>query len=168
MSRIRFKIISLSIFGGQNIYHDNDFEDEEYNRICSNQLDATMKEYGIRMMMINLSLAASQIGPIFMYISYGIKTTTTNVRIPFTEPKSDVEFIVNLILQSFIGLHGGIAYLGIEAWMSLIQNIVNISPALFKLGMKRLCEQYKSKSISELQLRSNFRNLVQQSTDADE
>lgn len=163
-----FKSISLSSFGGQYIYQDSDYPDQEYNRICSNQMDVTMKSFLIKMSVMGLSLAASQVGPVYVFISNRIKTTTTEVRIPFTEPESNAEFIVNLIIQFNISIHGMFGYIGMEVWMSLVENIVNISPALFKLEMKQISQQYKSKSISKSHMRSIFRNLIQQSTDIDE
>lgn len=164
----RFKFTSLSVFGGQHIYKDRDYEDAEYNHVCSNYIDMTMRSFLIKTSLMFPSLAASQIGPLFAYISEGLKTTTLCFRIPFTEAGSDAEFIVNLILQFNLCFFGGLGYLGLEVWMSLVENTVLVSPAIFKLKMKRLCEQYKSKSITEFEMRSTFKNLAIQSTDADE
>lgn len=163
----RFKMTSLSIFGGQNIYQEREFKDEEYIQIGSSHMDTTMKNFLIKMSIIGLSAVISQIGVTHAYISDGIKTTTVEVRIPFTAPKSNAEFYFNLIFQFNIVVHGLFVYIGLEAWMSLVENTVLISPALFKLEMKRLCAQYKSKSISQLQTYKWFKNLVMLSTDTD-
>lgn len=167
LSNIRAKMASLSNFGGQYIYQDNDFEDTEYNRVCSNQMDVTMKSFLVKMTLMTLSAFVAGFGPIRAYVLYGIRTTTLEVRIPFTEPKSNAEFLGNLLLQFIVLFHGILGYVGAEVWMSLVENIVSISPALFKLEMKRLCEEYKTKATSVLELHSRFRHLVVQSLDAD-
>lgn len=123
----RFKMDILGRFGGIYVYHDNDFEDAEYNRICSKQMDLTMKSFLIKMAMMILSAVAVCFGPTRVYILYGIKTTTWEVRIPFTEPKSDAEFLGNILLHFNLILHGIFGYIGIEVWMSLVENTINSS-----------------------------------------
>lgn len=168
ITRNRFMMVSLSAFGGQNIYQDKDFEDAEYNQVCSEQMDKAMNRFISKMSVLYLSLITCMVWPIYAYITDGIKTTTTDLRIPFTELGSNTELIVNLIIQFIIGIHSGITMVSMESFLSLVENVVLTSPQIFKVEMNRLCKQYKSKSISEFQMRTWFRNLVELSNDADE
>lgn len=165
--RNRINTDMLGRFGGLYIYHDGKFEDTKYNEICSKQMDVTMRSLLFKMTMMALSAVAVCLGPIQAYVLHGIKSSTWEVRIPFTEPKSDAEFLVNVLLHFNLILHGFFGYIGMEVWMSLVENTVNISPKLFKLEMERICDQWKVRAIPELEMRLRFRNLVEQSLDAD-
>lgn len=95
-------------------------------------------------------------GPIRDYILDGIITSTVQV------PEN---LLINFLFhfQFIVILHGGFA----EVWMALVENTVNILPILFKLEMKRICEQFKIRSMYNLEMHLGFRNLVRQSLDAD-
>lgn len=96
---------SLVDFGGRYIYPNNK-EDNEYNKICMHQINETVKSFGIKMVMMYLSLLGSMMGPLYGYYVHGSKTTMTNVKIPYTAQYSNGEFTGNLILTSIIGVHG--------------------------------------------------------------
>lgn len=150
----------MSNFGGQYIYQDNDFGDAEYNRICSNQMDVTIKSFLFKMPIIIFSTYTACYGPIRDYILDGIITSTVQV------PEN---LLINFLFhfQFIVILHGGLVYVGAEVWMALVENTVNILPILFKLEMKRFCEQFKIRSMYDLEMHLGFRNLVKQSLDAD-
>lgn len=156
---------SLLNFGGKYIYLTND-EDPEYNEICSKHIDATVRRFFIKMLTILASFWLAMIGPIHAYISQGIKTTTTNVRIPFTDVNSDAEFIGNIILQSVIGFHGVFGYIMIEVAMSMFDDVITITPKLIKFKLKRLDEAVKMRQ-NDLQICLLVKDIIKQSMDYD-
>lgn len=115
----RILLQSLMDFGGRYIYHDSHVR-TDYNRICLDHMDSTMKQYITKMTCLYSSYLLCMIGPAYAMVKHGLRSTFVETRIPFTEPKSDAEFMVNSLLQSAIGTYGMITYLGLECFLSLI------------------------------------------------
>lgn len=65
------------------------------------------------------SFLVAVIGPLYGYFVLGVKTTTTDMRIPFADEGSNDEFIWNLLLQSTIAFHAILLYFGLEVFMAL-------------------------------------------------
>lgn len=105
----RFMIYSLANFAGHYIYFDHN-DDPKYTRICSRHMDASMKRYLVKMAMMALGYNIALSGEVFACLFTGVWTTTIEAKIPFTEEKSNEEFLVNLILQSIVTVHGGLSY----------------------------------------------------------
>lgn len=165
-SKKRHELSKLIDFGGRYIYRDS-HENNEYNRICAEQMDKTMRRFIIKMTNIFLSFSCAMVGPTYGYFYLGVKTTTVEVRIPFTEENSDAEFIGGIILQSVIAFHGILMYIGAEVLMALFENVQMISPELIKHELKQLCKEYEDKSITDTELRIRIKNIVEQSLDID-
>lgn len=166
LSNKRFELSKLIDFGGCYIYRDS-HENNEYNRICSEQMDKTMRSFIIKMANIFLSFSLAIVGPTYGYFYLGIRSTTVEVRIPFTKENSDAEFVGRFILQSIIAFHGILMYTGVEVFIALLSNVIIISPLLIKFELKQLCDGYKTKSIIDAELRYRFKNIVKQSRDID-
>lgn len=128
ISENRYRYQSLVDFAGFYIYSDKNAEDVEYNEICSKQIDVSVKTFLIKLLLMSLGGFAAISGPAHVYITNGIKTTTTDLRIPFTEAGSNVEFIANLIFQFNICIHGWFVYVGIEVLVSVIENLITLTP----------------------------------------
>lgn len=158
-SKKRLKLQPLIDFGGRYIYHDS-HEKTDYNSICSDHMDGTMRQFLFKMATIAGAFSIASISPYIGYLSTGTRTTTTETRIPFTEPKSNEEFIGNFIIQSIITLHGGPSYVGLECFLSLLGNVVTVVPPLIKSEFAQTIELYERKSISELELRIRIGNIV--------
>lgn len=157
----------LIFFGGRYIYQDS-HERTEYNRICSKHLDAMMRGFLIKMLLMFLSYLAAVVGPIYVYFVYGIKTTTINARVPFVDENSTAEFMVNLVLMSCFAVHGGLWYISVEVYMALFSNVVTLTPDLVRSELNHLAEEWQKRTISRLELTIRIKNAVKQSLDADE
>lgn len=166
VSNARFKLQRLIDFGGQYIYRDS-HENTEYNRICSKQMDITMRSFIIKMMTIFMSYLLAVVGPLHAYFVHDIKTTTLEARIPFCEPKSNTEFMVNFFIQTAIAGHGIFIYVGLEIFLSLFENVVSIAPQLIKTELVNTIQLYEDKSISEMELHWSIKRIVKLSQDAD-
>lgn len=115
----RFKVQSLVDFGGLHIYKDS-HDQNEYNQICSNQMDSTMNRYITNMGGMYAGYCFALMGPAHAFLFRGVRSTFMETRIPFTESKSNAEFAGNFILQTIIGSHGMIAYIGFQGFITLI------------------------------------------------
>ena len=101
------------------------------------------------------------VGPTHAYLVYGIKTTWTSERIPFTTPDSNDEFVINiLILQTIIFVHAIWAYFALEVACTIFANVVNVTPRLSISDLAYSIEQYKDKTITRLELSYKIRNFV--------
>lgn len=162
----RFKLQAVTDFAGRYIYHDN-HDNTSYNRICSAAMDSTIREFSIKMGIIYISMMCAFIGPTHAYIVNGIKTTWTSERIPFTEPNSDNEFMINIILQTIIFVHAIWAYFALEVACTLFANVVTVIPRLSTSKLAYTIQQYNDRKISQLELRPKLGNFVKSTCDTD-
>lgn len=167
LSKTRYLVHSLVDYGGKYIYPDN-HENTEYNRICSENIDATIRKFFTKITIIFLSFCATMIGPAHAYIYHGVKSTITELKFPFIEEKSNDEFIGNVAVQIGIGGIGLLAYTGIEIAVGLLDDVASISPKLVKNELKKFDALVKSKRLNELQIQYIFRNIVKQTLNSDE
>lgn len=162
----RFKLQSLIDFGGRHIYRDS-HEKTAYNRICSDHMDKTMKKFIVKEISICSSFAAASLRPLNEYLVYGIRTTPIELHFPFTEPKSNAEFIGNFLLLVVLSVHGFLVYIGLECFLSLLENAVTITPRLIKSDLMHMTQLYEKKSITEKELQMKIVNITKQCIDAD-
>lgn len=158
---------SLVDFGGRCI-HPIKNDDSEYTKICSKQMDETVRTLIIKMIMMTLAMLSFNVGPIYSYFVNGTKTTMTNVKVPYTERYSNSEFLANGLLSGLIGIHGFIGYIGLEVSMALFSDVVIITPKLVEYELNGLIVRNEKKTISQQDLSYSFRNIIKQSIDADE
>lgn len=167
LSKDRKMYHSMVAFAGHYIHRDNN-DQNEYNRICSEQIDATMRSFIFRMGLLSISGLCATGGPMYAYISEGIRTSTVEVKIPYFEENSDVEYSLNMIFQSILLAHGFFIYITIETTMSLIKDFVKVTPNLINYRIKESIEVYGEKKISKLQLRYIFKDITKQLVDYEE
>lgn len=166
LTKKRFKLQAIIDFAGRYIYHDN-HENTEYNCICSAAMDGTIREFAIKMGIIYISMICAFIGPTHAYIAYGVKTSWTSERIPFTVPNSADEFLINILLQTIIFVHAIWAYFALEVACTLSANVVNVAPRLSTNDLAHTIQRYNDKNISRLELRCEMRNFVKSTCDTD-
>lgn len=113
---------------------------------------------------MNLSVSGIYVPAIIQHV----RATTTELKVPFTEEKSNAEFLINMIITVFFASHGGLIYLGMEAMMSVWCDIVTISPKLIKYEFQKLYDKIQEKDFTKQKLRITFLNIVKQIVDTDE
>lgn len=155
------------VYGGRHIFK-NDFKDIEYSEICSKQMDESVKNFLIRIVIISSSLAAVSSGPIHAYFFKGIKTTIIEVRIPYTDENSNGEFFGNMLVHMCISIYGSLGFVGMEIAMEIFIGVISIGPKLVAYEFRKMDENIKENLFTKLQFRLTFRNIVQQITDVDE
>lgn len=128
-------------------------------------MDITIRNYIYKMGTIFASFSFALIGPTHAYFVLGIKTTTTEARLPFCEPNSNAEFMGNIFLQVTLAIHGILLYFGLEVFLTLFENVVTIAPKLIKSELDETIEWYTSKSISETECHWRIGQIVKQSKD---
>lgn len=89
------------------------------------------------------------------------------MRMPFCDPKSNAEFVGNILFQTMIAAHGILMYIGMEIFLSLFQNAVTIAPHLVESDLQNVIKLYEDKSISETELYWRIGRIAKTSIDAD-
>lgn len=87
-------------YGGRYIYPDRRIQ-TEYDQICSDQMDKTIRRFFTEICLV---------WPVYKLIKYGVRTTLTEVKIPFVDEDSDTEYILNLMAQVVIITFAGLAH----------------------------------------------------------
>lgn len=119
------------------------------------------------MVMLILSACGILIGPTYVYFAYGIKTTITDVLILFTEENSEAEFLGNTLLQTIVAGHGVFRYFANEVAMTIYGDVVQISPKIMELELKRLDKNIEKKRINQIKMRRTIINIIKQALDVE-
>ncbi|XP_055298571.1 uncharacterized protein LOC129566554 [Sitodiplosis mosellana] len=128
-------------------------------------MDASMRNFLIKLALLIFGVQCGIWGPIYVYFSAGLKTTTIEVKFPFTEEKSNAEYAMNMLLQ-WIGFGtGGLIFFGIEVAMQIIGNVVTVSSKLIRNRLKELDKKIEENMLSELELRFVFKDITKEILD---
>lgn len=157
---------SMIDFGGRHIYHDR-HENTERNRICSHQMDLSMRSFIFKMGTIFFSFLVAVISPAHAYFILGHKTTTTEMHMPFCTPKSDTEFKLNVLLQFIIAGHGIWMYIIMEVIFTVLENFVGIAPKLVTCELAEAIQLHADGALSEAEFDWRVNKAVVQTQDTD-
>lgn len=162
----RYKMHSLVEFGGRYIY-SNDHEDPEYNKLCSDHIDSTIRTYFTKILTMFASFIYALIFILYLYFRHGIRSTTTELKFPFIAEDSDAEFIANLIYQYVIAVIGFLGFIGLEAMMSLFNDTASISPKLAEYEFGRLDKMVENGRLSEPRIQFALIRIIKRALDTD-
>lgn len=112
-----------------------------------------------------ISGLTTQFGPTYVFITKRIRTTTTDLKMPFIDENSPYQFTLNFALQFVFSGHGGFIFYGIEITVIILENAIRAAPKLIQHELLELIYEYKQNAISKTQLRSAFRNTIIQCAD---
>lgn len=87
-----------------------------------------MKNFLVKMCMICIGGFSAILGPTFVFVFHGTRTTTIEITTPFTEENSWLEYAVNLVLQTITISVGVLFYTGMEVIMEMFSNTITILP----------------------------------------
>lgn len=87
------------------------------------------------------------VGPFYAFTFHGIKTTTIDLKLPFIDESSNVEFIANILYLCIIGMHRFLAYIIIEVAMTIFGDAITISSKLIEYELWKLDEAKLTRSI---------------------
>lgn len=154
------------IFMGRYIFRD-DTEDIQYNKICSKFMNASVKRFLIRIVITTICLIAMTYGPTYAFFIQNIPATGFDLRLPFTDEKSNEEFFGILMFQFILATYGALGLVGMEIAMELFVGMISIVPTLLEYEFRKMDEKIAKNEFNVLELRLTFRNIVQQIMDTD-
>lgn len=130
-------------------------------------MDKSMRSFISRFMIMFCTFAVGICRLIYTNVFLGIKTTTTEFKMPFTEEKSDIEFTLNFLIQTVLIAYGLFGYIGMESAMEVAVVCVNTASQAIKYEFQKLDANIALRRFNDVQERLTFRNIVQQIMDAD-
>lgn len=146
----------------------DDYEDIEYAEICSKSMDFSVNNFKKRMAIIGLCVVAMTVGPGYAYFIQDVNSTALDVRVPFTDEKSNKEFIASISVQLSFAIYGSFALIGMEIAMEIFVGVVSLAPKIVEFEFRKLDEKIEKNQFTKAQTQLTFRNIVQQIMDTDE
>lgn len=138
------------------IYNDEYNGNYYYDKICSQNVDVTMKRFIIVVAIACLSYVAALIGPIHAFIAYNTRSTLLNLRLPFIEKDSHLEFALNLLLQTWCGLIGVCAIIGTEVVYNFYIETVRFTTKLIRMDIDKLSRDLEARVLTKAQVKFNL------------
>lgn len=145
----RHKIPRLMKTSGLHFYRD-DRRPTEYNRICSEHIDCTLKSFVIKM-IVSFSLAS--IGPAMGYFQCHELITLYEMRLPYSHANPENEFMVNVLWQGSVGSFSFACVIVFEGLTSNELETRQMASKMVNWRLKRLLvqiiymDEYESNSI---------------------
>lgn len=159
----RFKIHNLIIFGGRHIYN-NCSNSIKYKVLCVKHINKLIKTVVISLILVLIAHAMILIGPLYAYFFQNLHITPFATNLPFFENDSDLEFTVNMILQSIMGAYELLGSISMNIAICLINNVVVAVPDLIRLNLDEFYEDFKDTGINPKSI-ARFRNTFLQIRD---
>lgn len=156
----------LALAGGEYVYNDS-HEKSEYNRMCSENIDRSLRKSLITLMLIVLSYAGMCVGPAYALIVYGERTTLMSLKIPFVEAFSTLEFIINIAIQSYAFITGFPGNIVIEGLFALLMDSSTASTTSIKWHCQNFTECLHFKRLTATQQKQRTLQILLQIHTAD-
>lgn len=142
----------------------DDNKSTEYNRICKNNIRKLAQHFVIIVFLVIFGHLLIVFGPIYAYIFENIRSTPMATHLPFLKKDSDIEFMMNLLVQSVIAMFALFGNISIELLTLLISNAITIIPNMIHLNLNDLVKEITS---SNLKTMSRWHNVLIQVQDFD-
>lgn len=165
LTEMRKPMQFLVSYGGRYIYPD-DHRNNKYNRLCSDQIDATIRGFFTRIAIINGFFLSTQIGPAYEFY-HGRRTTLTALKFPLIAENSDAEFLANLIFQALALLAAGLSYVALEIAMQLANDLASIAPQLIQHELDKLHDMMEDTKLTKADLVPTYRHIIERSLNSD-
>lgn len=169
MTDQRFKLHDLISFPGQYTYPNNRHNvDREYYEICSYQIDETIKSISFKGLVMVLSFFVASAWPMYLFFTYGIKSTMIQAKIPFANENSNVEFLGNFSLECMLCSYGILAYIGLEIAVAICTDYLSVSRSFLEHRLYKLLNQHQKHLLKEPNLFESIKNIVHYIQEFDE
>lgn len=151
-------------FAANHIYPDT-HDNAEYNQICSQQIEKTIKNFCLKIGIMVVAFFAAVSGSAYVFITQGVKSTIFDLRIPFTDENSNAEFLLNMALEFLVGTHGFLSFVGLEVTVVLLTDATSILPKVIEYELKQMHFTYQKNNITDTSKYMTFKNILKQTMD---
>lgn len=132
----------LSLAAGTHIYNDT-HDTTDFNRLCSFNIQRSLKKFGFTLTLLFTSYAVMFFGPYYRLVEHGERTTTSSLKIPFVEPFSDLEFLINMPIQLLMFLMGCPGNIGVEGFFAILMDSTAASTEYIQWECMKLSEKHR-------------------------
>lgn len=139
----RYEVHEMCQFGIKNLYN------EEYDDICSENINKTVKRWIITIGIILTSIILASIYPIYIWYRDGVFYTLAGALIPFVEQNSYLNITINLIFQALLGYSAINGLTQIQVAQGMILNSIEISTDISMREMKNLSTHLEGDNADE-------------------
>lgn len=130
-------------------------------------MNATVKNFAFRMIITSLGVFAMNAELWYAFFVKHIVATSLDVRVPFTQERSNAEFLGNIMIHVSYLIYGSLGFVGMEIGLELFVGVVSVTPQLIAYEFRKLADQIEANKFTNLQTRVTFRNIVMQIMDID-
>lgn len=102
------------------------------------------------------------VGPMYVYIKYNQRTTLFQLRLPYVDEESMMEFTLNGIMQAIAGFIAIIGNFGIEGNNMLFINSLNITSQISKTQYTDFSGKLRMNRMSNVEMRIRLIQMFKQ------
>lgn len=126
-------------FGGKYFFKDAK-QTLTYRLLCEKMISKLTQNIVIVLCVLLISYGLMGIVTLYMIVIKRQRITFVGTEIPFTNIRSDIGFVINLIEQLFLALISIIFYMSVEIGSCLVQNVFEMFPEIIRLDIQNLNE----------------------------
>lgn len=154
----QLKLYTLEMFAGEYFYKSHS-ESMQYKTLHVKHIDKLFKNLLIVLPMILLSHGICVAAPLYAILFQHIRTTPAGIHLPYFEKDSNLEYTLNMILQTIMAFYLITGDLAIEMASCAINNSIVLIPDLIQYNLNEFQAELKTNGIhikSIAQLRNVF------------
>lgn len=150
----RFKFRYLGGFGGTYIY-SNHHNSIFYKILCVKHIHKLCKNMCTVLTLMLMAHAIITVGPIYSFFFQHILITPMATNLPFFEKDSELEFVVNILIQAIMSIYLIAGTIVIEIGTCFINNVITATPDVIRFHLMEFEHEFKNygmciKSIARL------------------
>lgn len=158
----RIKFHDVGTFAGKYVYKN--MGPSKYQSICSKHADKLLKNVIFILALVWISHILCVAGTFYAFFFQNQRITLLATNLPFFEKDSDLEFTVNMIIQSTQAVYSLAGNCAIELATCAINNTILMIPDLIRFNLMEFDEQF-SRNRMNVESIARFRNVFMQIQD---
>lgn len=160
MSDQRFDVKRLATAGGECVYEDS-HGNTEYNRMCSENVDRSLRKSLATLALVLISFTGMSVGPTYVLIMEGEFTKIIMcLKIPFVEAFSTLEYLFNVAIQTLAFVTGFPGNIGIEGTFALLIDSITASTTSIQWQCKRFT--HRNRQLTSMEQKMEIVRILQQ------
>lgn len=154
----RYKLRRLTSFCGTYFYN-GDTESTQYKALRIKHIEKMLRSMLTNLPLMFAAHAIVAVAPAYEFIYQHIRATPLAIHLPLLEKDSDLEFILNMILQLIMATFATIGSLAIETITCMINHTITVVPDLIALNLHEFQNEWNANGMcieSLTRLRNTF------------
>nr|AOT85629.1 odorant receptor 112 [Mayetiola destructor] len=152
----RHRIYKIGHFGQTYLYN------EEFDEICSKSVNKTVKRFMIIMGIILASVILGSINPVYIWYRDGIFYSLAGVRFPFVEQNSNLNIMLNIILQLLLGYNAINGLTLLQTYQGTLMNAIELSADISIKEMINLSDYLEGGNADDAVIKKHITKIFRQ------